>query len=147
MAKDDETPDYEIGYGKPPKSGQFQKGASGNPSGRPKKPTDLHSTLLREGNSEVPINENGRPKRVKKIDLVVKQVWHKAAAGNIQAQRLLFKLLELAEGKAAETKQSSGTKPGIGSFNADDLTDDELAWIVNKGREELAKDDKDDDED
>lgn len=26
--------DYEVGYGRPPKHGQFQKGKSGNPSGR-----------------------------------------------------------------------------------------------------------------
>lgn len=29
--------DYEVGYGKPPKSKQFKKGQSGNPKGRPKK--------------------------------------------------------------------------------------------------------------
>ena len=28
---------YEVGYGKPPKSGQFKKGVSGNPRGRKKK--------------------------------------------------------------------------------------------------------------
>ena len=28
--------DYEVGYGKPPKSGQFKPGQSGNPKGRPK---------------------------------------------------------------------------------------------------------------
>lgn len=28
--------DYEVGYGRPPKSGQFRKGKSGNPKGRPK---------------------------------------------------------------------------------------------------------------
>jgi hypothetical protein len=28
---------YEIGYGKPPVQGQFQKGRSGNPNGRRKK--------------------------------------------------------------------------------------------------------------
>jgi hypothetical protein len=39
--RDDETsqsPDYEVGYGKPPKSGQFFKGGKpGNPLGRPKR--------------------------------------------------------------------------------------------------------------
>ena len=28
--------DYEVGYGRPPKSGQFKKGQSGNPKGRPR---------------------------------------------------------------------------------------------------------------
>jgi hypothetical protein len=28
-----------TGYGKPPKSGQFKKGQSGSPKGRPKKPS------------------------------------------------------------------------------------------------------------
>lgn len=35
MGKDSD--DYEVGYGKPPISGQFKKGQSGNPSGRAKK--------------------------------------------------------------------------------------------------------------
>ena len=35
MTHDNEN--YEVGYGKPPKANQFQKGQSGNPSGRPKK--------------------------------------------------------------------------------------------------------------
>lgn len=32
---------YEIGFGKPPKSSQWQKGQSGNPKGRPKTKADL----------------------------------------------------------------------------------------------------------
>jgi len=28
--------DYEVGYGKPPRHGQFQPGESGNPAGRPR---------------------------------------------------------------------------------------------------------------
>jgi Family of unknown function (DUF5681) len=43
MNENNETQDYEVGYGKPPKTSQFKKGESGNPSGRPKKPTDSDS--------------------------------------------------------------------------------------------------------
>lgn len=35
MTRDD-TPDYEVGYGKPPRAGQFKAGQSGNPKGRPR---------------------------------------------------------------------------------------------------------------
>jgi hypothetical protein len=48
MSNGDNPEDYKVGYGKPPKGGQFKKGISGNPSGRPKKPLDFASQLKKE---------------------------------------------------------------------------------------------------
>jgi hypothetical protein len=135
MSKENETPDYEIGYGKPPKSGQFKKGVSGNPSGRPKKPTDFLSALLREANSEVPINENGKQKKAKKIEVVAKQVMNKAASGSIQAQRLLFKLLQQAEERAAEQEQAFPNKRSLEGLTAKELTEEELTWLIRNSPE------------
>ena len=57
MPKDE--PQYEVGYGKPPRSGQFTKGKSGNPKGRPKGSKNLASIVLRESRQPVRVNGPG----------------------------------------------------------------------------------------
>ena len=71
--------DDEVGYGKPPKSGRFKKGISGNPSGRPKKPLDFDSTLMRAINT--------RAKVITKRELAAIQVANQAASGKRSAIR------------------------------------------------------------
>jgi hypothetical protein len=75
--------DYEVGYGRPPKHTRFQKGTSGNSKGRPRKPLDFDHELIRESEAFMTITENGRPKRVSKHNVALKQLMKQAMTGNI----------------------------------------------------------------
>jgi hypothetical protein len=104
---DNKARDYEVGYGKPPISGQFKKGISGNPSGRPKKALDFDRELIRELDSPLTINENGKRKSIKKYEGIMKQLVNKALSGNLPATRLLIDLRRQARERAAELQQRS----------------------------------------
>jgi len=86
--------DYEVGFGKPPKHTQFHKGRSGNPNGRARGSRNA-STLLDEALRErVIVAENGRRKKVTKLEVVLTQLVNKAAQGEHRATRLLLEWTE-----------------------------------------------------
>ena len=99
---------YEVGYGKPPKSGQFAKGRSGNPKGRPKGSKNLASVILRESRQPVRITGPHGSRTVTKLEATVMQVGNKAAQGDLRAVREFIPLIERAEEAAgAESKPVS----------------------------------------
>ena len=100
---------YEVGYGKPPKNTQFQKGISGNPTGRPKKAPDFYEILMKESRSFIPINENGQRRRISKLEGIAKQLHNKALTGNIPALRIYLGVYpQLCEIAALQSKDLEG---------------------------------------
>jgi Family of unknown function (DUF5681) len=91
---DTKDSNYEVGFGKPPKHTQFHKGRSGNPKGRARGSRNA-STLLDEALRErVIVAENGRRRKVTKLEVVLTQLVNKAAQGDHSATRLLLEWTE-----------------------------------------------------
>src|ERR1035438_2187264 len=53
--------EYEVGYRKPPKAFQFQKGRSGNSSGRPRKVPGIRELYWQVANQKVLVNGKNGP--------------------------------------------------------------------------------------
>src|ERR1035441_8653643 len=100
MSKD-ESP-FEVGYKKPPKSGMFAKGQSGNPKGRPKGSKKLANVVMRESRQTVRVNGPRGSRLVTKLEAALMQLGNKAAQGDLRAQRELVNLVRISE-EAANT--------------------------------------------
>lgn len=77
--------DYEVGYGKPPKAGQFQKGRSGNPRGRKKGTLDTKTYYEQAASAKVTVNVDGRKVTMTKIEAAIHNTLNKAARGDLRA--------------------------------------------------------------
>ena len=84
---------YEVGYRKPPTSGQFKKGTSGNPKGRPKGSRNFVTLLEQELAQVVVVTENGRKKRMSRLHAMVKRMVAGALQGDPKSQVTLIEIL------------------------------------------------------
>lgn len=81
-----------IGFGSPPQATRFQKGQSGNPSGRPKDPTarTLLKSFLAE---EIDYSENGRRARASKKAVFLSKVVADGLTGGVRERQQLLDLM------------------------------------------------------
>jgi hypothetical protein len=84
--------DYKVGYGKPPKSGQFKRGKSGNPKGRPRGSLKLATDLAAELNEQITVREDGKARRVSKQRALIKSLMAKALQGDVRANAAVLAL-------------------------------------------------------
>lgn len=102
-----------VGYGRPPVSTRFQKGVSGNPRGRPKGVRNVASALTAALSERVTVNENGRRKRITKLEAALKQLVNRAAGGDLRSTQLLITLAQATEAKAPKQEHDEPMKPDL----------------------------------
>jgi hypothetical protein len=84
-AKHEPPGDYPVGYGRPPKHTQFQKGQSGNRKGRPPGSRNIGKLMVDALATKIEVVENGRRIKLPKGEVAARQLANKAAAGDIKA--------------------------------------------------------------
>jgi hypothetical protein len=94
-----------IGYKKPPKASQFQKGRSGNPSGRPRTGPGIAEVVRRVSRQVVLTSGPKGQQRMTKLEASITQLLNKAATGDLKAMKVFLQMasrhLELVTGPDA----------------------------------------------
>ncbi len=99
----DPSPRGEGGVGncRPPRATRFRAGQSGNPRGRPKSARGLGALVATALGERVEAKENGRRRRITKLEAAVKQLVNRAANGDQRATQFVFSLLHDDQGRPA----------------------------------------------
>ena len=99
--------DYDVGFGKPPKGTQFKKGKSGNPKGRPKGTKSLKSVLQAELAQKLSVKEDGKAKKISKMEALAKRLVAQALSGDARALSELLRQVNLHLGDVPDGDPAS----------------------------------------
>jgi hypothetical protein len=102
----------QVGYRHPPRAHQFKPGASGNPSGRPKKRNGLLADLSEELNR---VSENGRPEKWTQQRLILRRLVALALGGDLRAIKMI---LEFSSGEILESENFAENEVPPDDFDA-----------------------------
>ncbi len=84
---------YTVGRNKPPKSGQFKKGHSGNPAGRKKGVKNLKTDLREIMHEGITLNEGGKTVTMSKQRALLKRLVVSGLQGNATATATILNLV------------------------------------------------------
>ncbi len=91
-----------VGYRKPPRATRFKKGQSGNPLGRPKGVRNFASVIAATLSERITVTENGKRRRITKLQAGMKQLINRTATGDMKALALIMNLAQLVDNQTAD---------------------------------------------
>lgn len=100
--KRSKPPNYTVGYRRPPKATQFEKGVSGNPRGRPKGSRTVGAVLQDILRQKIAVTENGRTRRLPALEVILRRLANDAIRSEPRALKLLLALYD-RYGESPET--------------------------------------------
>ena len=98
--------EYEVGYRKPPMASRFKPGRSGNPGGRPKRPS-MNGAFDRVANRMLTVRQGGRKRRMTAVEALLLGLMDRALKGDRVAEREMCRLI------GARGVGSVGAIPGV----------------------------------
>ena len=99
--------DYQIGYGKPPAGRRFQKGQSGNPTGR-RRTKGLPELLVAALNAPVTVTTEGERRKIPTREAIVTQLVNKSDTSDLRATKMLIDMLKEVDEKAGPAALREG---------------------------------------
>lgn len=122
-----------VGYRRPPKSGQFKKGVSGNPGGRPRGSRNMRSVFRDVMRQKISVTENGKTRRIPALEVMLRRLANEAMRSDPRALRLILPMIErYADATEAE--------PGTDEL----MAEDEIILARHLGRPPETSDEDDD---
>jgi hypothetical protein len=103
--------EYKVGYGKPPKSTQFQPGRSGNAKGRPKGSRSLATLIGEELDKPITARMGGRIVTMSRRLAMVRRFIEKGMQGDHRAFAVLIKLDPAGLASDASAATNAGLSP------------------------------------
>lgn len=104
-----ETPT--VGFMNPPKNTQFQRGKSGNPRGRPRKPKDINTILQQVLDRKVRLREGDRQITIR--NALIWKLRELTLQGDKRALALLRKIVDEAGLATADAQRSGEVKERV----------------------------------
>jgi hypothetical protein len=130
----DRSPDYRVGYGRPPKNSQFKPGQSGNPKGRPKGSKNLNAVLDKVLSQKLLIREGEKRRTVSTLEAVVLKHVSKALQGDGRAMHSILQLIRQADNRdndeLARIRAKKARSAAIWERVARKLSDEDLEAVT-----------------